>query len=103
MPELDDIPSGDVGNPVNDAVAELERQLESERDKRREDWFFMALVGVILFDAWLFRGFDTWSAPFSILSLEVLLLLGLGERLGVEYAQLFIDRVLTLFDKTNAD
>lgn len=79
-------------SPLDDTVAQLERNLEAERNARNEERFGWIVTFVIGFDVFAFYLMSTWTGPLVIGIFELLGLTVLAQRLG-------IDEVLPLLDK----
>ena len=67
------------------AKSELEQEDEAIADKRGEERFLWALACVILFNIIVFRDFDNWSGPLVVGLLELIFIVVLAKRSGVEY------------------
>ena len=84
----------DVTNIYSAQIEKLQEELTEERDGRREDRFFGIFALVLLLDIILFYVMDSWAAPLAIVILELLFLIPLAKRMGMdEFAQM-IDRFL---------
>ena len=75
-------------------IAELEKALEREKDSRREERFFFIFLTTIIFDIVIFSVFPNWAGPFSILILQIIFLILLAKRLGMEEVQQLLSRIL---------
>lgn len=76
-------------------VAALEQDLEKLKDSFREERFCWALAILILLDVIFFTRIDGgWGAPITILFLEVILLLVLARKWGVEDLTDVIDKIV---------
>ncbi|MEP0313237.1 hypothetical protein [Hyphomonas sp.] len=82
-------------------IAELERDLESTRDRRREDWFIFAFIGMIIFDVHAFAAMPDWGGAIAIMALQIFLLLILGRRLGVNDVTVWTNRALNSWRGNN--
>lgn len=66
------------------AKSELEEEDEAIADMRREERFMWALACLVLFDTVVFREFQTWSGPIVIGLLQVIFIMVLAKRHGIE-------------------
>jgi len=93
------------GNEQPDAkdeqIASLEESLVKEKDARSEERFLFVLAIVILIDLMIFPSMQTWGAPVAILVLQVLLVVPLARRCGVEEAARLVDRLLEIIGSRN--
>ena len=83
-----------VPTKLDDTAAELERQLQYEKDHRKEERFLWLFAVVLLMDIITFP-LITWSSIFIAL-LELIFLMVAAKWLGVDWAVVLIERV---FDK----
>jgi hypothetical protein len=65
-------------------IAELQEQLTQERDGRREDRFVGLVCLVILLDIVFFSVMHTSGAPLALVVLELLILIPVARRMGME-------------------
>lgn len=75
-------------------IAELQEELTAERDARREDRFFFIFTIVIFLDVMFFTLFDNFGGPIALLVLQLLFLVLLAKRLGMEESVAIFDRVI---------
>lgn len=75
-------------------IEELQEELTAERDARREDRFVFICVGVLLLDVMVFSVMPNLGGPIAILVLELLILIPLARRLGMEESARLLSRVL---------
>lgn len=82
---------------VDEQIFELQEHLERERDARKEDRFVFIVVVVLLLDIVFFSVMTTFGGPLALLVLELLILIPLARRMGMqEIAQILssvIDRL----------
>lgn len=81
---LADVSPEDESPKLLAAKSELEADDEEIADVRREERFLWALACLILFDIVVFREFQTWSGPLVIGLMELIFILVLAKRMGVE-------------------
>lgn len=75
-------------------LAELQESLTRERDKRKEDWFIFVVVTTILLDVVFFSVLDNLGGPLALIILQLLILIPLARRLGMEEIVQILDRLL---------
>lgn len=76
-------------------IQELQEELTAERDARREDRFFFVLVCVILLDIVFFTVSPTFGGPLALLVLQLLVLIPLARRMGMEEVATILNGVIT--------
>lgn len=79
-----DEPSGPVVLSGN--IAELETSLEQEREGRKEERFYWVLACCILVDPLIFNVMNGGWGFAPLLLLQIIMLIGLAKRLGVDWA-----------------
>lgn len=75
-------------------IEELQEEIVREKDARNEDRFFFIAVCVLLFNIMIFNSMSNTSAPIAILILELLILVPLAQRLGMQEIATRLDRAL---------
>ncbi|MEJ6849531.1 hypothetical protein V3589_25380 [Sinorhizobium fredii] len=75
-------------------IDELQTQLEAERDGRKEDRFAGIVCLVLLLDVVFFSVMPTFGGPLALLVLELLILIPLARRMGMEEIAEILNRVL---------
>lgn len=75
-------------------IEELQERLESERDARREDRFIFIGTVIILLDVVFFTVMPTFGGPLALVTLELLFLIPLAKRLGMEEIAQILSSVL---------
>ncbi|WP_339760075.1 hypothetical protein [uncultured Hoeflea sp.] len=75
-------------------IEELQEQLEHERDGRKEDRFMGIVCLVLLLDVVFFTVMPTFGGPLALLVLELLILIPLARRMGMEEVAQISSRVL---------
>jgi hypothetical protein len=58
--------SADLHAASSKALTELEKQLQSEKDKRKEDFFLCVLLIVVLINGYIFSHVDNWAGAIVI-------------------------------------
>lgn len=81
-------------SPRDDLIQQLQEELTQERDKRKEDRFVGIVLIILLFDIVFFTVMPTFGGPLAVLVLQLLILIPLARRMGMEGIALMIDRVL---------
>ena len=76
------------------AIERIQTDLEKEKDARNEERFVFVIVIIILLDIYCFADMETWSAPVIIGVLELLLLLALARKWGVDDVAVWLDKIL---------
>lgn len=75
-------------------IEELQTQLEAERDGRKEDRFVGIVALVLLLDVVFFSVMPTFGGPLALLVLQLLVLIPLAKRMGMEEIAEILSRVL---------
>ena len=75
-------------------ISELQSDLVKERDARKEDQFVFLVLIVILLDIVFFSLMPTYGGPIALLVLELLILIPLAKRMGMEEVAQILSRVL---------
>lgn len=78
----------------DDQIERLQQRLNYEQDARREERFVYIVVLVILLDVVFFSIMPSFGGPISLLILELLILIPLAKRMGMEEIASVLDRVL---------
>jgi hypothetical protein len=76
-------------------VEELQQSLVAERDARAEDRFVFIVVCVMLLDVVFFTVMPSFGGPLALLILELLVLVPLAKRMGMQEIAKLLDRVLS--------
>jgi hypothetical protein len=97
----DDLPAGrgfqsiiKASDKRDEQIDELQQQLTAEKDARREDRFVFIVVVVVLLDIVFFSVMPTFGGPIALLILQVLILVPLARRMGMEEVAQLLSRVL---------
>ncbi len=80
-------------DPKDETIAYLQMKVQSVEDKALEERFIWLLVGVILFDCLVFSDMESWTGPLVIGILELIGLVVLADRCGVNSVMPLIDRL----------
>ena len=81
-------------SPKDEALAAMEKALDAEKDARLEERFLWILVCVVLIDVIWFANSPNPTYPVVILVLQIIGLVILARRMGVEEPTLLLERVL---------
>ena len=76
-------------------IEQLQEKLTKEKDERREDRFIGIVMLILLFNIVFFTVMPSFGGPLAILILELLILIPLAKRMGMEQVATMIDRVLS--------
>lgn len=75
-------------------VEELQESLSAERDARLEERFVFIVVCVLLLDIVFFTVMPTFGGPLALLVLELLILVPLARRMGMQEIAQIMSRVI---------
>ena len=75
-------------------IQELQDELAEEKDARREERFVWIVVSVMLLDIAFFSVMPSFGGPIALLVLQLLVLIPLAKRLGMEEVAQILSRVL---------
>lgn len=78
----------------DEQISELQEKLAHERDARREDRFVFIIVAVLLLDVVFFTVMPSFGGPLALLILQLLILVPLAKRMGMEEIAQVVSRVL---------
>ena len=90
---IEKITKGESAQPA-DQLAELQFKHARERDARREDWFMAIVLIIIIFDVMFFSVMPSFGGPIALVILQLLFLIPLATRLGMQEIAKIIGRVL---------
>ncbi|HET8791018.1 MAG TPA: hypothetical protein VFM75_07375 [Modicisalibacter sp.] len=76
------------------AEVELETDLASERDGRREDRFLFVVALIVIFDVWALQNVSTWTLPIVVGITQLFALLIFARRMGVEEIHFWLNQLL---------
>jgi hypothetical protein len=76
-------------------IQELQDDLAAERDARREERFVFVVVSVILLNVVFFSVIPTLTGPLGLVVLELLILVPLARRMGLDEVVRIINAVIT--------
>lgn len=78
--------------PVDESAAALELRLQKETDGRQEDRFYGIAIGTVLIDMVVFQHLSAVGI-ICIFLLEIVVLLGLAQRLGNEFITILLSHL----------
>lgn len=87
----------------DEALAALERENQALKDARLEERFCWIVFSIILFDMAVFSTVQATGVPIAILFLQLLLIIVLARKCGVEQIVRFIDKILDGWMKRGSD
>lgn len=93
--EVDSALLPDQPTKYDQLVEELQESLTNERDARREERFVFIVVCVLLFNVVFFTVMPSFGGPLALLVLELLVLVPLAKRMGMQEIAQLLDRVLS--------
>jgi hypothetical protein len=89
--------NGDVFPPgptaTDNVAAKLETDLQGERDSRREERFYWIFALVMVGNVPIFNGFESAWALLPTFLLELVILIGLADWLGVDRVKVLLERI----------
>ena len=85
------------------ALEEAAQKFEKERDLRLEErWYWLALF-LIGADFHFFSQIQSWTAPIGIIALELIVLIALARKWGVDMVELIFLRMIDAYSKRPKD
>ena len=78
----------------DEQISELQESLTQERDGRREDRFIFIATIVMLLDVVFFSVMPTFGGPIALLIFELVILIPLAKRMGMEEFARILNNVL---------
>ncbi|UCA46161.1 hypothetical protein [Pseudochrobactrum sp. XF203] len=84
----------DTSDLRDEQIAELQERLTAEKDARNEERFIFIAVTVILLNVVFFSVMPSFGGPIALLILELLVLIPLASRLGMEEVKQILSRAL---------
>ena len=93
----------DTDQALVEKIEALEARLEREQDGRREDRFVCLIIALMLLDILLLNGAVNVSVGIIVFVLQLVFLLVVAKRMGVEQIAGILDRILNTFAKKGTD
>jgi len=84
-------------------IEQLEEELQRVKDERSEDRFMFVVVIIVLLDVVFFSVSPNFSGPVALLILELLILIPLAKRLGMEEISEMINAIIHRATKVFGD
>lgn len=75
-------------------IEELQNDLAYERDARKEERFIFIVLFTLVFDIMLFTVMPSFGGPLAVVILELLILIPLAKRMGMEEVAKMLSRLL---------
>lgn len=100
MPSLPpDLPPADLHlieatTPAEQALAEMQKALEAEKDARREERFFWLMLVLIVADMYAFTHMANWSGPIIIGLLEFVLVIAVARSWGMDVIYTLTEKII---------
>jgi hypothetical protein len=85
---------GEPPSQKDEQINQLQEQLAYERDARREDRFIFIITVVLLLDVVFFSVMDSFGGPLALLVIELMILIPLAKRMGMEELAVIFYNVL---------
>lgn len=83
-----------MADSTADAAARIADELEAAKDARKEERFLWIVVAVILVDVLWFKDSPNPTLPVVVLVLQLVVLIVLARRMGIDDVVELIDRLL---------
>jgi predicted nucleic acid-binding Zn ribbon protein len=85
-----------LGEPStqDEQVASLQEKLAHEKDARQQERFIFIVVVVLLLNVVFFSVLPTFGGPLALILLELLILIPLAKRMGMEEIAELLSRLL---------
>jgi hypothetical protein len=88
---------------ANQAFAEIEAKYQKLDDARKEDKFISSCIILILFNSFVFSHMENFAGAIIIGIIELIMLLIIACRNGVEEVTMLLSRVFAAMGKNNKD
>jgi hypothetical protein len=94
------IPDIDVSgaHPKDAALEILQKELDRQKEGRKEERFYWVCALCVIVDILMFREMQTWASPVCISVIELLILISLGRRWGVDHIYTLTEKFLDKWD-----
>ena len=76
-------------------IERLQEQLAKEKDARKEDWFISIVIVLVFFNVLMFTVVTSIFGPVVLLVLQLLILIPLARKLGLQEISQLLDRLLS--------
>lgn len=84
----------DAATNKDEQIADLQRDLDSERDARREDRFLFLVILILFFNIMIFTVMPNLGGPLAVLILELIILIPIARRMGIQESAKILDRAI---------
>ncbi len=84
-------------------IGELQKEVQYEKDARLEERFLFVVVAVMLLDIAVFSVMPSFGGPIALLILQLLILIPLAKRMGMEEVAKILSRVLDRMHSKSGD
>lgn len=78
----------------DEQIQALQEELTQERDARREERFVFIVIAILLLNVVFFSVMETFGGPLALLVVELIILIPLARRMGMEEIAGTINRVI---------
>ena len=82
----------------DDAIASLEEQLSDEKKSRNEERFLYIFLALLCINIYAFSQMSNWGSPVALLIFELIGLVIIANKLGIEYVVRFFDQIIALLN-----
>ncbi|RXF67116.1 hypothetical protein [Hansschlegelia zhihuaiae] len=89
----DDIPS-----KLEEALEAVQQELVEERDSKKEERFVWLMALMLVFDAFMFKDMTTWAGPISIITVQILMMVALGRKWGMDHIWTITEKIIQKWD-----
>jgi hypothetical protein len=88
----------DKTSEKDEALEAVQRELLAESDARREERFVWMCVVIMLFDIFTFKDMETWSGPLIIGVIQVIFIVAVGRKWGMDHIWTITERLVDKWD-----
>ncbi|GAB4391602.1 MAG: hypothetical protein Tsb005_02070 [Gammaproteobacteria bacterium] len=85
----------------DDTISKLEERNQALQDKINEERFYWICLIIIICDFFFFRDMKIWASPIVMLVLQLLILIPLARRLGVDTIYIIFNKFLDSWQGKN--
>lgn len=97
LPEFASLDQQTSDPTKDDLIGALQNQLVDEQDKRKEERFVWLCVVILIVDVFTFPHMAIWTAPLLIGIIELLLLIALGRKWGMDDIWTITEKIIDRF------
>jgi len=95
--DFDKLGESSPSTPADESSARLETRVSELLSKNAEERFIWSIIVLVLFDCLAFERLSNWGAPVAIFGVEIILMLVIARRCGVQDIVLLLDKALQLW------